>query len=180
MLVLLDRDGVLVEDRTDYVRTPDQLVPLPGALEAVARLSQAGHLTAVVTNQACVGKGIIDEAMLGRIHERLNALVRQAGGRLDAIYHCPDPPWAAGPRRKPEPGMLSEALRRFRSTPAEAMMIGDTLRDLEAAARLGVRRILVRSGQGAQTQARGLPPHVLPVAVHDDLGAAVSALLDGR
>ncbi len=177
MLVLLDRDGVLNQDREDYVKSPDEMVMLPGAAAAVARLNAAGHNVAVVTNQACVGKGIISEAMLQRIHDHLRDRIAAEGGHLDMILYCPDPPWAASDRRKPGPGMLREAATRFRTTPQNTVMIGDALRDLQAAASLGCRRILVRSGKGAKTQAAGLPPEVLPVAVHDDLAAAVDALL---
>jgi D-glycero-D-manno-heptose 1,7-bisphosphate phosphatase len=177
MLVMLDRDGVLNEDRADYVKTPAELVMIPGAAEAVARLNGAGAKVAVVTNQACVGKGIIDLDMLDRIHQTLRANLARAGARVDEIFFCPDPPWAATENRKPGPGMLRQAMGRFKTTAAEAVMIGDTLRDLEAAATAGCRRILVRSGKGAETQAAGLPPHVLPAAVHGDLKAAVESLL---
>ncbi len=178
MLVMLDRDGVLNEDRADFVKHPGELVMVPGAAEAVARLNQAGHLVAVVTNQSAVGRGVISSDMLARIHENLRDRLARAGARLDALEICTDAPWAAGPRRKPAPGMLAETLRRFSMSAAESVMIGDSLRDLEAAAALGVRRILVRTGKGALTQAKGLPANILPVSVYDDLGGAVAALLE--
>lgn len=179
MLVLLDRDGVLNAERGDFVKTPDELVMLPGAAAAVARLSDAGHRIVVVTNQSVVGRGVIDEAMLARIHDKLRREIAAAGGRLDEIIYCPDAPWAASERRKPAPGMLREAMARHNGRPDAACMIGDSLRDLEAAARIGCRRILVRSGHGAETQAAGLPTHVLPVSVYRDLGEAAAALLGG-
>jgi D-glycero-D-manno-heptose 1,7-bisphosphate phosphatase len=177
-LILLDRDGVLNVDRPDSVKSPGELLLLPGAADAVRRLNVAGHLVVVCTNQSVVGRGIIDEPMLARIHEKLTGELARAGARLDAILHCPDPPGRAGPRRKPGPGMLFEAMDRFRVAPDRAIMIGDALRDLEAAAAAGCRRILVRSGQGRATQAAGLPAHVLPVAVHENLPAAIDALLE--
>jgi D-glycero-D-manno-heptose 1,7-bisphosphate phosphatase len=177
-LVLLDRDGVLNVDRDDSVKTPGELVMLPGAAAAVARLNAAGRLVAVCTNQSVVGRGLIDEAMLVLIHHKLKGELAKAGARLDAIFHCSDAPSRAGPRRKPAPGMLFEAMRRFGVAPEETVMIGDALSDLEAASAAGCRRILLRCGQGASTQAAGLPRHVLPVAIHEDLGAAVAALLD--
>lgn len=176
MLVLMDRDGVLNEERADFVKSPSELVLIPGAAEAVARLTEAGHKIAVVSNQSVVGRGLIDEAMLTRINRALAAELARAGGRLDLILTCTDPPWAAGPRRKPAPGMLIEALRHFRLGPHEAVMIGDSLRDLEAAAAIGVRRILVRTGKGALTQAQGLPAKILPVSVYTDLAEAALAL----
>lgn len=176
-LLLLDRDGVLNEDRPDSVRTPADLVLLPRAAEALARFNRAGVRVAVVTNQSVVGRGLIDEAALERIHARLRDELGRAGARLDAILYAPDPPDAPGLRRKPGPGMLEEAIRRFGADPARTVMIGDALRDLEAAAAAGCRRVLVRTGKGRETQARGLPPAVMPVAVYEDLWAAADALL---
>jgi len=178
MLALLDRDGVLNQDRADHVKNPDELVMLPGAAEAVAQLNRAGWKVALVSNQSGLGRGLFDETMFARIQEKLNEGLRAAGGHLDATFVCPDAPWAAGPRRKPAPGMLEDAMRQFRASAGDAVMIGDALRDLEAAAKIGVRRILVRTGKGAATQAAGLPAHVLPTEVHDDLRAAVGALLE--
>ncbi|MCW5731373.1 MAG: HAD-IIIA family hydrolase [Alphaproteobacteria bacterium] len=179
MLVLLDRDGVLVEDRPDYVKHPGELRLLPGAAEAVARLNAAGHLVAVCTNQSCIGRGLVAPDMLDRIHEALRAGLAMAGGRLDALHVCPDPPWAASERRKPAPGMLREAMAGLRVAPEDSVMIGDQLRDLEAARRAGCGRILVRTGRGAATLAEGLPEEVLPVRVAEDLAQAVAMLLEG-
>jgi D-glycero-D-manno-heptose 1,7-bisphosphate phosphatase len=174
---LLDRDGVLNADRPDSVKSPAELLLLPGAAEAVRRLNDAGSLVAVCTNQGVVGRGVIDEARLALIHEKLVGELARAGARLDALFHCSDAPESPGPRRKPAPGMLREAMARFRVPAGETVMIGDAMVDLEAAAVAGCRRILVRSGKGRATQAAGLPEHVLPVAVHEDLAAAVEALL---
>lgn len=176
-LVLIDRDGVLNEETGNYVKHPGELRMIPGSARAVARLNQAGIRVAVCTNQACVGRGIIDMAMLERIHEKLRAELHREGAHLDAIFVAADPPWANSPRRKPAPGMLQEALRQFGAGAAETPMIGDNLRDLEAAAAIGCQRHLVRTGHGAKVQAAGLPDAVLPVRVHDDLAAAVAALI---
>ena len=177
MLVLLDRDGVLNEERPGFVTNPDELVMIAGAAEAVAALCAAGHRIAVVTNQSVVGRGLIDAEMLERIHDKLRAEVGRAGGRIDAILACPDPPWAPTARRKPGPGMLREAIRRFRAEAAATPMIGDSLRDLEAACAAGCTRILVRTGHGAATQAAGIPAALSPVAVFDDLAAGAERLL---
>jgi D-glycero-D-manno-heptose 1,7-bisphosphate phosphatase len=178
MLILLDRDGVLNHDYPDdYVKSPAELILLPGVGAAVARLNARGWPVAVCTNQACIGKGIIDEAMLGRIHDKLYDGLARDGGRLDALFFAPDPPWAQTERRKPGPGMLREAMVRFRTGPQETVFIGDNLTDLQAAAAAGCRRILVRSGKGAQTQAKGIPPELLPVTVAEDLADAVERLL---
>jgi len=176
-LVLLDRDGVLNEETPNYVKHPGELRLLPGAARAVARLNNAGIVVAVCTNQSCVGRGIIDEAMLERIHDTLRQELAREGARLDAVFACTDHPDRATRRRKPGPGMLEEALRRYSAIPAETPMIGDNLRDLQAATAAGCPRHLVRTGHGTAVQAKGLPPEILPVRVHDDLAAAVAALL---
>lgn len=176
-LALLDRDGVLNVDLAQSVRHPGELAMIPGSAAAVARLNHAGIRVAVVTNQSVVGRGIVSPDMLERIHDRVRAALDREGGRIDAWFVCPDPPERPTDRRKPQPGMLREALARFRTAPGDAVMIGDSAGDLEAAAAVGCRRVLVRTGKGAATQAQGLGPHLLPVAVHDDLAGAVAALL---
>ena len=176
-LVILDRDGVLNRELGAYVTHPGEFEIQPGSPEAVAALNKAGIATAVATNQGGVGRGLYSEAMLNTIHDKLRDEVAKAGGKLDLILFAPDHPENPGPRRKPNPGMLEEALRHFGCAAGDAVMIGDSLRDLEAAARLGMPRILVRSGNGTKTQADGLPDHVLPVRVFDDLKAAIDSLL---
>ncbi len=176
-LVMLDRDGVLNEDRAEGVLRPDDLIMLPRAAEAVARLNAAGAKVAVVTNQSAVGRGVIDEAMLERINARLHLALAAAGAYLDALLVAPDAPEAATERRKPGPGMLREALAAFDAVPEDSPMIGDALRDLEAAAAASCPRVLVRTGKGARTEAEGLPEGVRPVAVRDDLWDAVDYLL---
>ena len=176
MLVLLDRDGVLNEDRQDFVKTPAELVMIPGAASAVARLNAAGHTIAVVSNQSGVGRGVMTEHDLEGVNSTLKRMIEADGGRLDAIFTCSDPPWAATERRKPGPGMLQDALKRFHAAPAEAVMIGDATRDLEAAAVLGIRRILVRTGKGSKVEPN-LPSALQPVTVYDDLAAAAEALI---
>jgi len=175
-LVLLDRDGVLNVDRPDSVRHPDALEMIPGAAAAVARLNKAGITTALVTNQAVVGRGEVALTMLDYIHAKMRTLLGQVGAHLDAEFVCTDA--VASPRRKPAPGMLLEAMARFGAAPAETPMIGDALRDLDAAAAAGCPRFLVLTGKGAET-ARDFPDRVRPVAIHADLAAAVDALLAG-
>jgi D-glycero-D-manno-heptose 1,7-bisphosphate phosphatase len=179
-LILLDRDGVLNVDKGDFVKHPGELEIIGGAGRAVARLNQAGVRVAVCTNQSVVGRGIIGPDQLDAIHRALAERLAAEGARLDLLLACTDHPDRPGPRRKPQPGMLVEALRRFDAEPGVTPMIGDTLRDLQAAQRAGCKRVLVRTGQGRQTQAAGLPDEVLPVAVHADLAAAVDAYLQGR
>jgi D-glycero-D-manno-heptose 1,7-bisphosphate phosphatase len=177
-LVLLDRDGVLNEDRADFVKSPGELVLVAGAAAAVARLNRDGIQVAVCTNQSCVGRGIISADRLEQIHAHMRSLLAREGARIDAFFVCPHAPWEGCACRKPAPGLLREALRRFGAAAAATPMIGDALRDLQAAKAVGCPRHLVRTGHGTEAQANGVPHDVLPVAVHDDLAAAVNALLD--
>lgn len=176
-LILLDRDGVLVEEVPNYVKHPGELALIPGSAAALARLNQAGHRVAMVTNQSVVGRGIIPVSMLERIHEHLRELLGREGGSLDAIFFCADPPWAATDRRKPGPGMLREAIARFRADAATTPMVGDSLGDMQAAKTAGCRRVLLRTGHGAKTQAAGLPAELSPIEVHADLAAFVTVFL---
>jgi D-glycero-D-manno-heptose 1,7-bisphosphate phosphatase len=183
-LVLLDRDGVLNEDRPDSVRTPDTLVLLPRAAAAVARLNAAGIAVAVCTNQSIVGRGIVDMAELDAIHNRLTAELAAEGARLDAILVAPDAPGCEGKdpwaRRKPGAGMLRDALSQFGAAAPETPMIGDALRDLQAAATAGCPRHLVLTGKGRATADAGLPQSLLPVMLHENLWNAVDRLLSER
>jgi D-glycero-D-manno-heptose 1,7-bisphosphate phosphatase len=179
-LVLLDRDGVLNEDLPMSVRSPEELLPIPRAGPAVARLNRAGVKVAVCTNQSVVGRGIIDETMLERIHRKLQADLAADGAHLDALFVAPDAADRATARRKPGPGMLHEALARFAADPAATPMIGDGLRDLEAAAAAGCQRHLVMTGKGRATLRAGIPPNLNPVTLHEDLWHAVDRLLATR
>lgn len=179
-LVLLDRDGVLNEDRPDSVKTPAELVMIDGAAAAVARLNASGIKVALVTNQAVVGRGVIDQDMLARIHEKLFDALAPERARLDSVHVATDIPGTPSLRRKPAPGMLREAMEKWRATPPETMMIGDDLKDLEAAHAAGVKPVLVRTGKGAKVQAGGIPPHLGPIPVYDSLAHAVDQLLSRK
>jgi D-glycero-D-manno-heptose 1,7-bisphosphate phosphatase len=176
-LVLTDRDGVLNEDRPGGVTHPDALKLIPGAADALRRLNRAGIPVACVTNQSAVGRGVITAAELAAIQARLEAELAEAGARLDLVLVATDAPERAGPRRKPAPGMLLEALDRFQVAADDAVMIGDDLRDLEAAMAAGCRRVLVRTGKGAALADAGVPDRLQPVQLCDSFAAAVERLL---
>lgn len=171
-LVLLDRDGVINVDRPEGITKMDAMQLERGAAEGLSALRQAGFKLAVVTNQSVVGKGLISLDELDALHRHLQALLSACQVTLDAIYVCTDHPDRPGPNRKPNPGMLLQALQDFNAQPAHTPMVGDALRDLQAAFHAGCARHLVRSGKGTQTLADGaaLAP-LQPVAVHDDLRA---------
>jgi len=182
----LDRDGVLNVDH-GYVYRIEDFAWLPGAIEAVKWLNERGYYVFVVSNQGGVALGRYSEDDVARLFAHMRRQLASHGARLDDVRYCPEHPQATIARyrqvsdwRKPGPGMIEEALARFRVLPAEAPVIGDALSDLQAAAAAGCPRLLVRTGKGAATQAAGIPGAVLPVAVYDDLAAAVTALLGGR
>lgn len=173
-LIILDRDGVINEDSDAYIKSPDEWKPIPGSLAAISRLTHAGYRITVATNQSGVGRGLFDLATLAQIHAKMQQAVASAGGRIDAIFFCPHPADANCGCRKPRPGMLHEILHRFGTSPAGVFVVGDSLRDLQAAATAGCQPVLVLSGKGRATmQAGGLPPST---QVRVDLAALASEL----
>jgi len=180
VLVLLDRDGVINEDRPDFVKSPEEFVFLEGAVKAIARLKSAGHTLAIVTNQSCIGRGIITTDRLASIHEKLQTELSKHHCTIDHIYVAPDAPWEATDMRKPGDGMIRAALTRFSKSPKETVLVGDAKRDLQAAATAGCHRILVQTGKGLKTQKEGLDAQLLPVSVAKNLEEAAGFILDGR
>lgn len=175
-LVVLDRDGVINEDSPDYIRSPEAFRPIDGSLEAIARLSQAGLLVAVATNQSGLARGLFDIDVLNRIHALLCSRAAAVGGRIDLIAFCPHAPDAGCRCRKPAPGLLESLAERLAVAPAAITVVGDSLRDLLAAEQFGARPILVRTGNGSET-AQNLPPSLAGISVYNDLRAAADGLL---
>lgn len=180
MLVLLDRDGVINEDRPDFVKTPEEMIFIPGALEAIARLNSNGHRVAIVTNQSCIGRGIINEDRLAEIHGKLRHALHQVNGHVDDIFIAPDAPWAATEMRKPGAGMMRLAMEKFKILPKYTVLVGDTETDMQAAKSAGCHRILVQTGKGRKTQAEGINPELLPVRIAKNLTEAVEYIGEGR
>jgi len=179
-LVLLDRDGVLNEDREDFVKTPEELLLLPGVAEGISRLNENNIQVALVTNQSAIGRGIISEDDLQRIHQKLITLLAKNGARLDKIIFCADHPDHATNRRKPGGGMLSEAMVYFGSEPNRTIMIGDSLTDLQAAHQVNCHRMLVMTGKGRKTFESGIPTGLNPVNICTTLPEGVGNILAGR
>ena len=177
-LVLLDRDGVINQDRAEGILRLQEFHFLPRAVEAIVLLSRAGFKVAICSNQSAIGRGIMPFAELDRIHQFMQNEVRKAGGHIDRIYVAPDPPDAATERRKPGPGMLLEALRDFKAEAADTFFIGDMLRDAQAAHNAKCPFILVRTGKGEKTLAEGIDATCKPAAVCDDLFAAAQYVLN--
>ena len=174
-LIILDRDGVINYDSTSYIKSPDEWKPIPGSLEAIARLNQAGYHVVVATNQSGVGRGLFDMATLNAIHDKMHRALGQAGGRVDAIFFCPHAQDAGCDCRKPKPGLFEEIAHRFNVSLKDVPSIGDALRDLEAAAAVGAQPILVLTGKGKKTRDLGGLP--ADTRVFADLAEAVKAIL---
>ena len=183
-LVILDRDGVINHDSDDYIKSPDEWQPLPGSLEAIARLCRADYTVIVATNQAGVGRGVFSLDMLIRIHSKMASSIRDKGGRLDSVFFCPHSPADQCSCRKPKPGMLLEISDRLSTGLSGVPFVGDSLRDLEAAAAAGAMPVMVKTGRGRLTQeklSQGELSHTLgQTPVYADLAAFTDAVLDGN
>lgn len=154
-LVILDRDGVINYDSDHFIKNPDEWKPIPGSLEAIAELNQAGFRVALATNQSGISRGLFDMTTLNAIHDKMYRALAQNGGRIDALFYCPHASDQNCDCRKPKPGMLLEIAHRFGTNLANVPSIGDSLRDLQAGASLGVKPMLVLTGKGKATQAKG-------------------------
>lgn len=177
-LIILDRDGVINKDSDAYIKSPQEFIPLPGSLEAIARLKQAGYTIAVATNQSGIARGYYDEITLAAMHEKLAQLLDEKGGEIDYIAYCPHGPDDNCTCRKPQPGLLYEIGDHFKIELTDVPMIGDSLRDIQAARTVGGYPILVKTGKGELTLATSDADQLEDVPVYPDLAAAVDAILD--
>jgi len=174
-LVILDRDGVINFDSDQYVKSPSEWRPLPGSIEAIARLNQSGYRVAVATNQSGIGRGLFDMATLNAINDKMMEMVFRQGGRIDALFFCPHTADENCSCRKPRTGMLEEIATRFHADLKGVPAIGDSLRDLQAADAVGALPILVLTGKGKLTQEQGgMPKKTL---VFEDLAEASRHLI---
>lgn len=173
-LLILDRDGVINQDSDAYIKSVEEWIPLPGAVEAIAALSKAGWTVAVATNQSGLARGYYDLATLDAMHLRLRQLVAEQGGTLGLILHCPHGPDDGCRCRKPKPGMLLDIARHYAVPLQGIWFVGDSASDLEAALAVDCQPVLVMSGKGERTLARPIPDGTLVFA---DLAAVASHLL---
>lgn len=174
-LIILDRDGVINIDSALYIKSPAEWKALPGSLEAIARLNQAGYKVVVATNQSGIGRGLFDMDTLNAMHEKMHKGLAAVGGRVDAIFYCPHTADEGCSCRKPKPGMFERIAKLYNQDLTGVPAIGDSLRDLQAASALGCAPILVRTGKGEKTEADGNLP--AGTKIHADLAAAVDVLL---
>jgi D-glycero-D-manno-heptose 1,7-bisphosphate phosphatase len=174
-LVILDRDGVINTDSDQFIKTPDEWKPIPGSLEAIARLTHSGFRVVVCSNQSGVGRGLLDMAALNAINDKMYKALAPFGGRIDALFYCPHPAEANCACRKPRPGMFQDIAKRFNVMLAGVPSVGDSLRDMQASAAAGCQPLLVLTGKGRKTLAAGGLPE--GTQVFDDLAAAVRAII---
>jgi D-glycero-D-manno-heptose 1,7-bisphosphate phosphatase len=174
-LIILDRDGVINHDSDEFIKSPAEWIPIPGALEAIARLNQAGYRVVVATNQSGVARGLFDIVTLNAIHQKLHSAAQMVGADIDAIFFCPHAADDNCDCRKPKSGMLHAIAKRFNVSLKGVPSVGDSLRDLQAGYGLGCAPYLVLTGKGERTREKGgLPPGT---QIYPDLASVVDALL---
>jgi D-glycero-D-manno-heptose 1,7-bisphosphate phosphatase len=157
-LVILDRDGVINEDSDQFIKTPAEWKPIPGSIEAIARLNQAGFRVVVATNQSGIGRGLFDMVTLAAINDKMVEMVFRQGGRIDAVFFCPHTADAKCHCRKPATGMFEDIAARFKVGLQGVPTIGDSLRDLQAGAAVGCAPMLVLTGKGKKTKQQSAQP----------------------
>lgn len=174
-LIILDRDGVINHDSDAFIKSPKEWIPIPGSLEAIARLNQAGYRVVVATNQSGVARGLLDIVTLNAIHQKLHESAKQLGATIDAVFFCPHAADDNCDCRKPKPGMLQSIAKRFNVNLKGVPNIGDSLRDLQAGFVTGCVPYLVLTGKGEKTREKGgLPPGTM---IYANLAAVVDHLL---
>jgi D-glycero-D-manno-heptose 1,7-bisphosphate phosphatase len=170
----LDRDGVINQDRADWVRSWEEFVFLDGTARALARLSKAGASLVVVSNQSLIGRGLASAQAVEEVNRLMAQALREAGAGLAGVFICPHAPGDGCDCRKPKPGLIFQAARTLNLDLNGSWLIGDAERDIQAGQAAGLKTILVRTGKGAETESRAL---VRPETVVDDLGGAADYLL---
>ena len=173
-LLILDRDGVINHDSDAYIKSVEEWIPLPGAIEAIAQLSKAGWTVAIATNQSGIARGYYDVATLDAMHARLRALVAEQGGEVGLIVYCPHGPDEGCACRKPKPGMLQTIAKHYGADLAQCWFVGDSLGDLQAAKAVGSQPVLVKTGKGEKTLEKNLPATTL---IFNDLAAVAAKLI---
>ena len=175
--LILDRDGVINEDSDEFIKSPEEWVPIPGSIDAIAQLTKKGYRIVVITNQSGVARGLFDLSTLERMHIKMISMVEMAGGKIEAVFFCPHGPEHGCDCRKPKPGLFHAAASHFDFDLAGVPAIGDSYRDLEAAKAVGALPILVETGKGLRTLARHPD---LDVPVFSNLYEAAQHLLQSH
>ncbi|MBC52760.1 MAG: D-glycero-beta-D-manno-heptose-1,7-bisphosphate 7-phosphatase [Gammaproteobacteria bacterium] len=176
-LIILDRDGVINEDSDAFIKTDDECIPIPGSIDAIARLYKAGYQIVVATNQSGIARGLFDELALARIHQSINDQVEALGGMIAGFFYCPHGPDDNCLCRKPLPGLVHQIAQELNISVANVPFVGDSLRDLQAGQSAGCQPVLVLTGKGSFTVTDGLPAPLADTAVYDDLAAFANSLI---
>lgn len=178
--LILDRDGVINYDSDDFIKSPEEWRPLPGSLEAIAKLNQAGYKIVVISNQSGIARGLFDLNTLEQIHQKLTRLLAEHGGKIEQFYFCPHGPDDHCDCRKPKPGMFKEFAQTHQIKLNGVYALGDSIRDLQAAHHAGAQAVLVRTGKGMQSVkmiAEASQTFLKTVPVYSDLAAFKHQLL---
>ena len=176
--IFLDRDGVIIENRADYIRSWEDVKIYPQALEALAKLRNSQYKVFIVTNQSPIGRGIITAEKVHEINQRLLVEIRSAGGDIDEIYLCPHDPDAGCDCRKPKPGLLFQAANDYKIDLENSVLIGDALTDLQAGLDAGLKRVaMVRTGRGAEQELTPAAAKMVPFVTYDTLQQAIDELI---
>jgi len=175
-LIILDRDGVINQDSDDYIKSPEEWIPIPGSLEAIARLNHAGYQLVLATNQSGIGRGYYNLETLNQIHQKMHKRLTEVGGVIDAIFFCPHTPEDRCHCRKPAIGMFQKIAERMRCSLTNVPFVGDTLTDITAARVAALSPILVRTGKGETTLEKSRAA-TIDVPVFDSLETYVTDLL---
>lgn len=179
-LIILDRDGVINYDSPDFIKSPDEWIPIPGSLEAIVKLNKAGIKVAVATNQSGLARGLFDLVTLNEIHHKMQSMLKKLGGQIDLIVFCSHHPDEACNCRKPQPGLILQIFQHFNLAPHPSILaIGDSLRDLQAASSAGCQPVLALTGNGPKTLST-LPEEFKNIKTYPDLSSAINAFLENE
>lgn len=175
-LIILDRDGVINHDSDQYIKSPEEWIPIDGSLQAIAQLNSTGHKVCVATNQSGIARGYYDTSTLNKIHDKMNNLLKKQNAWIDYLTYCPHLPHDNCDCRKPKPGMLLDIIEAMGVKKIDTIFIGDTLGDMRAAEQAGVKFGLVKSGKGERTISEN-PEIIKKVGIFNDLLEFTNTLL---
>ena len=177
-LIILDRDGVINEDSDDYIKSPQEWIPIQGSLDAISQLNHAGYRVVVVTNQSGIGRGFYDIDTLNQMHRKMYQLLSDHGGYIDAVFYCPHKPEDNCDCRKPKTGLLDSIAERYTITLTDVPYVGDSIVDIKAAEAVGAKPFLVKTGKGERTLAN--PDYNAKIPVYNDLLDFTQSFLQSR
>lgn len=181
-LIVLDRDGVINEDSAEYIKSPEEYVPIGGSLGAIARLKKAGYTVVVASNQSGIARGYFTLETLKSMHQKLQDLLKKIDAKIDDIFFCPHGPDDGCDCRKPRTGLFKQILAKYPAPAADVCVIGDSIGDIKMAVSVGARPILVLTGKGEKTKETvkcdaQLSEQLAGMPVYADLSVAVDAIL---